>query len=299
MQAEADRVLAEYRQQLAEARQEAGLLREKAREEGAQIIAEMREQGEAERRRLVEAAHAQIEADRQQAINSLRNEVGTMAVELASRVVGESLENEARQRRIVERFLDDLERGERPGASMRGASRASLSEARDRLVAAVADPGTAAQLSDELFAVRRRCSTPSRALRRALTDPTRPQAGPDRAGPRPARGQGQPGHAGPARQPGRGALVRAARPGHRHRAARGTGRRGRRRARRASSTTWKTSCSGSASWSAAQPAAAVRAVQPGGPGRAQAPAAGHPAGRQGDRHHVAPDHPGRGAPART
>jgi F-type H+-transporting ATPase subunit b len=110
MQAEAERTLAEYRQQLAEARQEAGRLREKAREEGAQIIAEMREQGEAERRRLVEAAHAQIEADRQQAINSLRNEVGTMAVELASRVVGESLENEARQRRIVERFLDDLER---------------------------------------------------------------------------------------------------------------------------------------------------------------------------------------------
>jgi F-type H+-transporting ATPase subunit b len=110
MQAEADRTLEEYRQQLAEARQEAGRLREKAREEGAQIIAEMREQGEAERRRLVDAAHTQIEADRQQAINSLRNEVGTMAVELASKVVGESLENEARQRRIVERFLDDLER---------------------------------------------------------------------------------------------------------------------------------------------------------------------------------------------
>ena len=55
-------------------------------------------------------AHAQIDADRQQAINALRAEVGTMAVELASRVVGESLENEARQRRIVERFLDDLER---------------------------------------------------------------------------------------------------------------------------------------------------------------------------------------------
>ncbi len=110
MQAEAEQVLAQYRQQLAEARQEAGRLREKAREEGAQIIAELREQGEAERRRLVEAAHAQIDADRQQAINSLRNEVGTMAVELAGRVVGESLENEARQRRIVERFLDDLER---------------------------------------------------------------------------------------------------------------------------------------------------------------------------------------------
>lgn len=109
-QAEAERVLEQYRQQLAEARHEAARLRQEATEQGAQIIAEMREQGEAERQRLVAAAHAQIDADRQQAINSLRSEVGTMAVELASRVVGESLDNEARQRRIVERFLEDLER---------------------------------------------------------------------------------------------------------------------------------------------------------------------------------------------
>ncbi|HTT52520.1 MAG TPA: F0F1 ATP synthase subunit delta [Streptosporangiaceae bacterium] len=58
---------------------------------------------------------------------------------------------------------------------MRGASRASLSEARDRLVAAVAEPGTAARLSDELFAVVGLLDAQP-ALRRALTDPTRPQA---------------------------------------------------------------------------------------------------------------------------
>jgi F-type H+-transporting ATPase subunit b len=109
MQQEAERVLKQYTQQLAEARHEAARLRQEATEQGAQIIAEMRAQGEAERQRLVESARAQIEADRQQAINSLRTEVGTMAVELASRVVQESLENEARQRRIVERFLEDLE----------------------------------------------------------------------------------------------------------------------------------------------------------------------------------------------
>ena len=109
-QAEANQRLEEYKQQLAEARQEAARLREKAREEGAQIIAEMREQAQAEARRLVDAAHAQIDADRQLAIQMLRTEVGTLAVELASRVVGESLEDEARQRRIVERFLEDLER---------------------------------------------------------------------------------------------------------------------------------------------------------------------------------------------
>ena len=108
-QAEADRTLAAYREQLAEARHEAARLREQAREQGAQIIAEMREQAQAEARRLVEAAHTQIEADRQQALQSLKAEVGGLAVDLASRVVGESLTDEARQRRVVERFLDELD----------------------------------------------------------------------------------------------------------------------------------------------------------------------------------------------
>jgi F-type H+-transporting ATPase subunit b len=108
-QAEADRTLAAYREQLAEARHEAARLREEAREQGAQIIAEMREQASAEGRRLIDAAHAQIDADRQQALQSLKTEVGALAVELAGRVVGESLTDEARQRRIVERFLDELE----------------------------------------------------------------------------------------------------------------------------------------------------------------------------------------------
>jgi len=108
-QAEADRTLAAYREQLAEARHEAARLREEAREQGAQIIAEMREQAQGEARRLVDAAHAQIEADRQQAIQSLKTEVGGLAVDLASRVVGESLTDEARQRRVVERFLDELD----------------------------------------------------------------------------------------------------------------------------------------------------------------------------------------------
>jgi F-type H+-transporting ATPase subunit b len=108
-QAEANETLARYREQLAEARHEAARLREQAREQGAQIIAEMREQAQAEGRRLVEAAHAQIGADRQQALQSLRTEVGGLAVDLASRVVGESLTDEARQRRVVERFLDELD----------------------------------------------------------------------------------------------------------------------------------------------------------------------------------------------
>jgi F-type H+-transporting ATPase subunit b len=108
-QGEAAQLLEQYKEQLAEARHEAARLREQAKEQGAQIIAEMREQAQAEARRLVDAAQAQIQADRQLAIQMLRTEVGTLAVDLAGRVVGESLEDEARQRRIVERFLEDLE----------------------------------------------------------------------------------------------------------------------------------------------------------------------------------------------
>jgi F-type H+-transporting ATPase subunit b len=108
-QAEAQQLLDQYREQLAEARHEAARLREEAREQGAQIIAEMREQAQAEARRVTEAAQAQIEADRQQALTSLRAEVGTLATELASRIVGESLTDEARQSRMVDRFLTELE----------------------------------------------------------------------------------------------------------------------------------------------------------------------------------------------
>ena len=108
-QAEAKQLLDQYRQQLAEARHEAARLREEAREQGAQIIAEMREQAQVEARRVTEAAQSQIEAERQQALTALRTEVGSLATELASRIVGESLTDEARQSRMVDRFLAELE----------------------------------------------------------------------------------------------------------------------------------------------------------------------------------------------
>lgn len=108
-QAEADAKLAELEQQLSEARHEAARIREEAREQGAAIIAEMREQAVSESTRIVEAGKAQIEAERQQAITSLRAEVGGLATGLAGRIVGESLDDEARQSRVVERFLAELE----------------------------------------------------------------------------------------------------------------------------------------------------------------------------------------------
>jgi F-type H+-transporting ATPase subunit b len=58
---------------------------------------------------VTESAQAQIQAERQQALTSLRTEIGTLATELASKIVGESLTETVRQGRMVDRFLDELE----------------------------------------------------------------------------------------------------------------------------------------------------------------------------------------------
>ena len=108
-QAEAAEALAQYQAQLSDARGEATRLREDARAQGAAIIEEMRAQAQAEAHRITTAAQAAIEAERQQAIASLRAEVGSLASELASRIVGESLSDDALQRRVVDRFLNEIE----------------------------------------------------------------------------------------------------------------------------------------------------------------------------------------------
>ena len=108
-QAEAAAALVEYQKQLDDARTEAARIREEARAEGSAIVAESRTRATAEAARIVENAQRQIDAERLAASVSLRNEVGSLATDLASKIVGESLEDDARRSRVVERFLDDLE----------------------------------------------------------------------------------------------------------------------------------------------------------------------------------------------
>jgi F-type H+-transporting ATPase subunit b len=99
----------EYKEELSKARHEAAKIREEAREQGAAIIADMRKQAQEESERILRHGRAQLEAERSQAVQSLRNEVGSMATELAGRIVGESLEDDERQTRTVERFISALE----------------------------------------------------------------------------------------------------------------------------------------------------------------------------------------------
>ncbi len=109
MKVEAQSVLEQYKAQLAEARHEAARLRQEAQEQGATLIAEMRAEGQRQREEIVAAGHTQIEADRKAAASALRQDVGKLATELAGKLVGESLEDHARQSRVIDRFLDELE----------------------------------------------------------------------------------------------------------------------------------------------------------------------------------------------
>ncbi|WP_328319660.1 F0F1 ATP synthase subunit B [Streptomyces sp. NBC_00388] len=106
---EAESVLEQYKAQLAEARHEAARLRQEAQEQGAALITEMRAEGQRQREEIIAAGHTQLEADRKQAAQSLRQDVGKLATDLAGKLVGESLEDHARQSRTVDRFLDELE----------------------------------------------------------------------------------------------------------------------------------------------------------------------------------------------
>lgn len=106
---EAQQTLEQYKEKLAEARHEAARLRGEAEERGAELIAEMRAEGQRQREDIIAAGHAQIEADRKQAARALRQDVGKLATELAGKLVGESLDDHARQSRTIDRFLDELE----------------------------------------------------------------------------------------------------------------------------------------------------------------------------------------------
>ena len=109
-QAEAAAKTANIEVEQSQARTEAAQIRESARAEGAAILAELKEQASLEAARMTETAKKQIEAERQAAIISLRAEVGTLALDLASSVVQQSLKEDKNAANIVDGFLADLEK---------------------------------------------------------------------------------------------------------------------------------------------------------------------------------------------
>ncbi|BBH64526.1 ATP synthase subunit b [Actinoplanes sp. OR16] len=108
-QAEANELLEQYRTQLAEARTEAARIRDEARADAEGIRQDVLAKAREESDRIIAAGNEQLSAQRESIVRELRSEVGTLAVDLASKIVGEALADEARTRGTVERFIADLD----------------------------------------------------------------------------------------------------------------------------------------------------------------------------------------------
>ena len=116
-QHKAEALLEEYTAQLADARAEAAKIREQARTDGQKIVAEAKDNATVEAARVTANAQAQIEAERQSAVVALRGEVGSLAIDLASGVIGEALNDDKKSQAIVDRFLADLDASEKAGSN--------------------------------------------------------------------------------------------------------------------------------------------------------------------------------------
>lgn len=109
-QAEANALLEQYREQLASARDDAARIRSEAQAERQSIIAEARNEAQEAAAAVTRRSEAQLAAEADQVRASLSQDVGRIAVELAEKIVGESL-NDERTAALVDRFIADLETG--------------------------------------------------------------------------------------------------------------------------------------------------------------------------------------------
>ncbi|HVA62049.1 MAG TPA: F0F1 ATP synthase subunit B [Mycobacteriales bacterium] len=102
----------EYKAAVAKTKAELAEIREQAHADAQrsknEILAEARE----EAARILARTEEQLGAERQRVFEELRTQIGTLAVELAGRIVGEQLSDDALQHRVVERFLAELEQPE-------------------------------------------------------------------------------------------------------------------------------------------------------------------------------------------
>jgi F-type H+-transporting ATPase subunit b len=92
-----------------DARHEAGQLRARAEEQRREIVEGASTEAEAGVAEIISRGQARLDAERRQAIRQLKTELGNVAVELAEKILGEALADDQRQKRLIERFLSQIE----------------------------------------------------------------------------------------------------------------------------------------------------------------------------------------------
>jgi F-type H+-transporting ATPase subunit b len=107
---QADQVLTEYRANLAGARDEANRIIEEARKTADQLRRDIQAKAEQESQATVAHAQEEIRAERDRVFEELRAQVGDIAVELAGRVVGQSLDKSMHER-LIDEYIDQVASG--------------------------------------------------------------------------------------------------------------------------------------------------------------------------------------------
>jgi F-type H+-transporting ATPase subunit b len=107
---EADKLQEDYRTQLAGARDEANRIIEEARATADQLRRDLQAKAEEESQAIVGRAQEEIRAERDRVFQELRAQVGSIAVEIAGRVVGQSLDEKTHQR-LIDEFIDEVASG--------------------------------------------------------------------------------------------------------------------------------------------------------------------------------------------
>lgn len=108
--AEAAKLLAEHKEQLADARRQANELIAEGKTAGDKVRRDIEEKARVEAQGIVDRARAEIVRERDAAIDALRKESVELALAAASRLMQENLD-QAKDRQLVERYLSEMGSG--------------------------------------------------------------------------------------------------------------------------------------------------------------------------------------------
>lgn len=108
-QKEAEAAKAKYEDQLSTARVEASKIRDDARAEAAHIVADARTRAEDEAAQITANAQKSIESQHQQAMVSLKGEVGVIATALAGKILGAKLQDSDVQSSMIDQMIDQMD----------------------------------------------------------------------------------------------------------------------------------------------------------------------------------------------
>lgn len=104
---QAETELSDYRTQLAGARDEANRIIEESRKTADQLRRDLQAKAEQEAQATVARASEEIRAERDRVFQELKSQVGEIAVELAGRVVGKSLDKGAHDR-LIDEYIEQV-----------------------------------------------------------------------------------------------------------------------------------------------------------------------------------------------